>query len=229
MKIVVTNDDGVQAPGLERLRRIAAAHGEPLIVAPEVAQSGVGHRVTTHRPVRMARMGPNRYSVGGTPVDCIRVALKVLAPDADWVLAGINPGANLGSDVYQSGTVAAAREAAILGVRAMAVSQYIGPGREVDWNITRRNAALIVAALLPEKLAAGTYWNVNLPHTVASDTNLEFRFCQLDTNPHKYELIPEGDQFVYRGTIHERPRTPDRDVAVCFGGRASVTLLAITG
>ena len=229
MKIIVTNDDGVQAPGLEHLRQIAAAHGTPLIVAPEVAQSGVGHRVTTHRPIRVARLEPDRYSVGGTPVDCVRIALKALAPDADWLLAGINPGANLGSDVYQSGTVAAAREAAIFGVRAMAVSQYIGRDRQLDWKMTGRNAAVLVALLLQKKLAAGTYWNVNLPHADASDTDLQYRFCPLDTNPHKYELVQEGDQFVYRGTIHERPRTPDHDVAVCFGGEASITRLAITG
>jgi len=229
LKIIVTNDDGVQAPGLECLRRIAAAHGEPLVVAPEVAQSGVGHRVTTHRPIRMGRLGPDRYSVGGTPVDCVRIALKVLAPDADWVLVGINPGANLGSDVYQSGTVAAAREAAILGVRAMAVSQYIGPNRRVDWNITSRNAEILVTMLLQKQLAAGAYWNINLPHTIESDTSLEYRFCGLDTHPHRYEFLQEGDQFVYHGTIHERPRTSERDVAVCFGGKASITRLSING
>jgi len=227
LKIVVTNDDGVRAPGLECLRRIAAEYGEPVVVAPEVAQSGVGHRVTTDRPLRIARLGPECYSVGGTPVDCVRIALKVLASDAQWVLAGINPGANLGSDVYQSGTVAAAREGAILGVRAMAVSQYIGRNRRVDWDVTGRNAATVVAALLQEELAVGSYWNANLPHTVESDTNLQYRFCNLDPNPHLYEYRQEGDQFVYHGTIHERPRHPDRDVAVCFGGRASITRLSI--
>ncbi|MGA9262212.1 MAG: 5'/3'-nucleotidase SurE, partial [Desulfobacterales bacterium] len=130
---MLTNDDGIDMPGLETLTRIARVHGDPVIVAPETAQSGVGHRVTTRAPLSVKRLAENRFCVGGTPVDCVRLALKVFAPDAAWLIAGINPGANLGSDIYQSGTVAAAREAAILGCRSMAVSQYIARDCPIDW------------------------------------------------------------------------------------------------
>ena len=91
------------------------------------------HRVTTRSALRVEQLDTDKFSVDGTPADCVRLALKKLAPDAAWLVAGINPGANLGSDVYNSGTVAAAREAAILGVRSIAISQYIARDHEVNW------------------------------------------------------------------------------------------------
>ena len=115
MKIVLTNDDGIDAPGLDTLNRCVDQRVDIIIVAPQNAQSGIAHRVTTREPLRVNQLEPNRHSVEGTPADCARIALKVIAPDADWLISGINAGANLGSDVYNSGTVAAAREAAILG------------------------------------------------------------------------------------------------------------------
>ncbi|MFZ0131893.1 MAG: 5'/3'-nucleotidase SurE [Desulfobacterales bacterium] len=227
MKIILTNDDGIDMPGLEALNRIARAHGDPMIVAPDAAQSGVGHRVTTRIPIPVARLGKNRYRVGGTPVDCVRLALKVFAPDAGWLIAGINPGANLGSDVYQSGTIAAAREAAILGCRSMAVSQYIARDCPIDWELTGRLAARIIQLLLQEDLPGGCYWNVNLPHPLAANVAVPHRFCPPDTNPHRYVFRRENGEYLYEGTIHERPRDPGRDVAVCFGGEVSITRLSL--
>ena len=227
VKIVVTNDDGFDAPGIEALLAVARAHAEPVILAPETAQSGVGHQVTTHEPIVVACRGENLYSVAGTPADCVRLALKVIAPDADWVIAGINPGANLGSDIYQSGTVAAAREAAILGCRAMAVSQYISRDGRIDWQITTGRAGEIVGMLLDRILPTGSYWNVNLPHPLEHHSPVAYRFCDPDTNPHRYTYSRDGDVFRYSGTIHERPRDPDRDVAVCFGGEVSISCLSL--
>ena len=113
MKIVLTNDDGIEAPGLDALFHCVLPLGDIIIVAPQKAQSGIAHRVTTRAPIRVNQIGQNRYRVEGTPADCSRIALKEIASDADWLISGINAGANLGSDVYNSGTVAAAREAAI--------------------------------------------------------------------------------------------------------------------
>ncbi len=227
MRIVLTNDDGIDMPGLEALNRIARAHGDPMIVAPDAAQSGVGHRVTTRIPIPVARLGENRYRVSGTPVDCVRLALKVFAPDADWLIAGINPGANLGSDIYQSGTIAAAREAAILGCRSMAVSQYIARDCPIDWNLTGLLAARIIGLLMQEELPAGCYWNINLPHPLAAHVAVPHRFCPPDINPHQYVFRREDGEYHYEGTIHERPRAPGRDVAVCFGGEVSITRLSL--
>ena len=132
----MTNDDGIDAPGLDALVQCVRRLGKVIVVAPQHAQSGIAHRVTTRDPIRVKRLGENRHSVDGTPADCARIALKVIAPDASWLISGINAGANLGSDVYNSGTIAAAREAAILGCRAVAVSQYIAKDQQVDWAIT---------------------------------------------------------------------------------------------
>jgi len=229
MKIVLTNDDGIDAPGLETLRQILAPDGVAIVVvAPRDPQSGVGHRVTTRTPLRVAPVGTGRFSVDGTPADCVRIALKAVACDADWIVAGINPGANLGSDVYNSGTVAAAREAAILGRPAIAISQYIARDQTVDWAVTGRHAQGVLARLLGQPLGRGSYWNVNLPHPLEACQRLAQIVCGLDPHPHRYRFRQDGPDYHYDGTIHERPRQPGADVDVCFGGAVAITRLAVT-
>jgi 5'-nucleotidase len=169
-KIVVTNDDGFDQPGLTALVEAVKPLGEVTVVAPATPQSNVGHRVTMREPIRVDRMNTHTYVVHATPADCSRLAVKALVPDVDWVVAGINPGANLGSDVYQSGTVAAAREAAILGVRAVAVSQYIAPDWTVDWPAARAQVVPCIAPLFKKPLEGGQFWNINLPSPITADT-----------------------------------------------------------
>jgi len=228
LKIVVTNDDGIDAPGLDALIRCARRLGDVVTVAPLRAQSGVAHRITTRDPIRVNQLEPDRHSVDGTPADCARIALKVIAPDAGWLISGINAGANLGSDVYNSGTVAAAREAAILGYRAIAVSQYIAKDQQVDWSVTADSARPVLQMLLTRDLPHGYYWNVNLPHPIRQSSELSYKFCELDTHPHNYVYHQNGDALTYQGTIHERPRYAGQDVAVCFDeGRIAITRLAV--
>ncbi len=172
-------------------------------------------------------MGSRKYVADGTLADCTRLSLKALAPDADWVVAGINPGANLGTDVYQSGTVAAAREAAILRVPAIAISQYVSRGGAIEWEHTREQALGVITRLLGEALETGTYWNVNLPHPLNSTEPVDYMVCPLDRNAHDYSYLKDGDAYRYRGIIHDRPRDVGGDVDVCFGGRIAVTKLAI--
>jgi 5'-nucleotidase len=227
VKIVLTNDDGIDAPGLAALAEVLAGKGQLTIVAPAVAQSGIGHRVTTRSAFRVLAQAPDRFSVEGTPADCARIALKSLVSDADWVIAGINPGANLGSDVYNSGTVAAAREAAVLGCRSIAISQYVARDQAICWEITARHAVSALTLLLGQPLPRGYFWNVNLPHPLAADSTLQYAYCNLDTNPHQYDYRIDGDTYLYQGTIHERPRDAGRDVAQCFGGKVSITRIAL--
>ena len=115
MKLLLTNDDGIDAPGLEALLNAARAFGDPVIVAPAGAQSGVSHRVTWQEGVRIEPRGAKRFAIHGTPADCTRLGLLKLVPEAKWVLSGINHGANLGADMHYSGTVAAVREAVLHG------------------------------------------------------------------------------------------------------------------
>jgi 5'-nucleotidase len=227
MKIILTNDDGIDAPGLAALSRSLTGMGEIFIAAPLAPQSGVGHRVTTHDPIQVKQLGQNRFGIDGTPADCARIALKCLAPGAQWLISGINPGANLGSDVYNSGTVAAAREAAILGCRAIAISQYIARNHEIDWEATSRQAGSVLSMLLRKDPGEGFFWNANLPHPIGPDDSLENELCPLDTNPHQYTYRIDGNAYLYEGTIHERPRDPGKDVAVCFGGKVSVTRIGL--
>jgi 5'-nucleotidase len=227
VKIVVTNDDGYSQPGLAALVESVEPLGEITIVAPATPQSNVGHRVTMKTPIRVDRSDARTYVVHATPADCTRLAVKQLVPDVDWVVAGINPGANLGSDVYQSGTVAAAREAAILGIRAIAVSQYIAPDVTVDWPAAQAQTARCLPAVWEKPLAAGQFWNINLPSPISSDTALTHRFCPLDKHPHRYRYAQKEGTYRYRGIIHDRPRTAGSDVDVCFGGMVAITLMEV--
>jgi 5'-nucleotidase len=228
LKIVLTNDDGIDAAGLQMLYQCVRNNGQVFIVAPDGPRSGIGHRVTTRFPLRAEQLDAYKFSVDGTPADCARLAFKKLAPDADWLIAGINPGANLGTDVYNSGTVAAAREAAILGVRSIAISQYIAKNQVIDWDITGYHAAPVLKMLMTKQLGKSQFWNVNLPHPLAKDTQVAFKFCGLDTHPHQYDYLINGNEYSYEGSIHERPRDPGTDVAVCFDEKKiAITRIAV--
>lgn len=227
MNIVVTNDDGYDQPGLAALVEAAKPLGTITVVAPATPQSNVGHRVTMKTPIRVDRPDARTHVVHATPADCTRLAVKQLVPEVDWIVAGINLGANLGSDVYQSGTVAAAREAAILGIRGLAISQYIAKDWTVDWSATQAQAAGCLAAIMQQPLAAGKYWNINLPSPLTATSPVTHHICHLDRHPHRYRYTRENGMYRYEGVIHDRPRSSGSDVDVCFNGGISVTLLEI--
>lgn len=226
MKFLLTNDDGIDAPGLEVLERAVREWGDPVVVAPAVGKSGVGHQVTTDRPIPVEQRDAHHYSVQAMPADCVRIGLTEIVPDASWVLAGVNRGANLGADIYTSGTVAAAREGALLGCRALAISQYVAKGLELDWDVVFRKAALLLERLLTSDLAQGEYWNANMPH-LPEDGEVDAVVCPLDTRPLGVAYRKEDGAFIYEAEYRKRPRQPGRDVDVCLGGRISVTRLVL--
>jgi 5'-nucleotidase len=227
MKLLLTNDDGIDAPGLEAL--LAAAHqlGDVSVVAPAEGHSGCGHRVTTDAPIRVRQVAAARYAIDGTPADCVRLALHHLATDADWVLAGINAGGNLGADVYLSGTVAAVREAALHGRPGIALSHYRRRGIDFDWARATHLALPVLRDLLSRPLLPGTFWNVNLPHLAADAPAPEVVYCPLDPEPLPVRFRREADLYHYAGDYHGRPRRSGTDVDVCFGGKIAVTLLRL--
>ncbi len=159
MRILLTNDDGYDAPGLRALWAAVSllADVDIDVVAPECVQSGKGHSISKTIRCRKAMIEPIGEVVAteGTPADCVRAALALPGrARPQWVIAGINRGSNLGVDVYYSGTVAAAREAAIHGIPALAISQLVKADLPDDWAMSSRLAAAVIAALLqPERTA----------------------------------------------------------------------------
>lgn len=174
MRILLTNDDGINAPGLYVLEKIAAQLSDDIwICAPSEEQSGAGHSLTLNRPVRLREHAPRRFSVTGTPTDAVTMALKKIMPGKpDLILSGVNRGANLGDDVTYSGTVSAALEGALAGIRSIALSQVyarenIGDG--VSFAAAEAWGAKVIGPLLNEPFASRTLVNVNFPPLSAGD------------------------------------------------------------
>lgn len=228
MKILLTNDDGVLAPGLDALQRAAQALGQCVVFAPSEAISGCSHSTTTDHPFGVEHIEPGRYAVGGTPADCVRVAIHRLNPPLDWVLSGINNGGNLGVDVYHSGTVAAVREAAIHGIPGIAVSQYHDrPLLAGDWERAAEWSRPLLAGIIGGGPRPGTFWNINLPCPEPGAPRPEVVYCPLDPSPLPLSFIGDEGSVRYNGRYRERPRNPGCDVDVCFGGRIAVTQITV--
>jgi 5'-nucleotidase len=229
MKFLLTNDDGIAAPGLQALLQAATTLGEPVVVAPLEAHSGCSHRVTTDHPIRLETHSPRRYAVAGTPADCVRVGLHRLAPETSWVLAGINHGGNLGADVHYSGTVAAVREAVLHGRPGVALSQYRKRGLEYDWERSATLALPVLRDVLRQPWMPGTFWNINLPHLEPGTPAPEVVFCRLDPLPLPLSYRAEEELLHYDGDYHQRQRQEGCDVDVCFRGQIAVTRLTLFG
>ena len=226
MRILVTNDDGWDAPGLAALKTLARRFGEVYVLAPRDPHSYAGHRVTTDSPLVLAETGSQEFTLTGTPADCVRLAATTLFPDIDWVLSGINRGGNLGADLFTSGTVAAVREAALLGRPGIAVSQYIRKGMTLDWERSGELALPVIEQLMAEGCPAKGYWNLNLPHVEVGENPAVIR-CDPDNEPLDVRFRQEGDRFHYDGSYVSRRRTPGRDVEQCFGGSITVSCLLL--
>ena len=225
MRILITNDDGIDAPGIAALESFAREFGECITVAPGSPQSGCGHQLTFGRTMKLVERAPERFSLDAMPADCVRVAIARFGT-FDWVLSGINLGANLGADVYVSGTVAATREAALAGIPAIAISQYRNNmSHSVNWDKSSRMAHVILSTLLKEPMDPIEFCNINLPD-VSIETP-EVVWCDVDSNtlPIHYEF--EGEDVIYNGDYHKRTRTPGLDVDVCFGGKISISKVSV--
>ncbi|BBO78927.1 5'-nucleotidase SurE [Desulfosarcina widdelii] len=166
MQVLLTNDDGIYAPGLWALYQAFAEQHRVCVVAPDRERSAVGHGITLHQPIRSQKTringGATGFAVNGTPADCVKLGLaELLETPPELVVSGINPGANVGVNVNYSGTVAAAKEAAMAGIPAMAVS-ITAPG---DRHM--KDAAVVAASfcrqMMDWKLPQGTFLNVNFP------------------------------------------------------------------
>ena len=168
MRILVTNDDGIQSPGLTILAKALGRIGEVWVVAPDRERTAVAHAVTLHKPLRVHRMAPRVFTVNGTPVDCVNLALlKVMPKPPAIVVSGINKGVNLGDDVMYSGTVSAAMEGTILGVPSIAVSQE--GWEEFQFSAGARYAVRVAQLVLSHGLPEETLLNMNVPNRPLRD------------------------------------------------------------
>ncbi|MBX9731072.1 MAG: 5'/3'-nucleotidase SurE, partial [Sphingomonas sp.] len=173
MRILLTNDDGYHAPGLKVLEAIAATLSDDVwIVAPADEQSGAGHSLTLTRPLRVRKHGEKRFAVAGTPTDAVMMALAKIMKDSppDLILSGVNRGANLAEDVTYSGTVSAAMEGALAGVRSIALSQVYareGMGDVVPFDAAQAWGEKVLRPLIDAPLAPRTLININFPALAA--------------------------------------------------------------
>ena len=196
MKILLTNDDGFHAPGLKVLEEIAREFSDDVwVCAPSEEQSGAGHSLTLTMPVRLRRHGPRHWSVTGTPTDAVTMGLrKVMDGPPDVIISGVNRGANLADDITYSGTVSAAIEGALAGVRAIALSQVYateGMGDAVPFDAARAWGAKVLAPLLDVPLPKRTLVNVNFP-PLAADAVKGIRVARQGFHDYSRGSVIEG-------------------------------------
>lgn len=227
MKVLITNDDGIDAPGLQALLAALPSDWRPIIVAPVGPQSGCSHSATTGHPVVIEERGIDRYAIHGTPVDCVRLGLHTIAPDITWILSGVNHGGNLGADVYYSGTVAATREGALHGIPGIAFSHYKKKTLEFDWQAVTNYTRRVLNEVLPRNTLRGEFWNVNYPHLDHQQAQPEIIDCATDRHPLPLTFVPSDNGWKYAGDYHNRPRAEWSDVAVCFGGQIALAKLSV--
>lgn len=229
MKLLLTNDDGIEAPGLAALESAVRELGAAVTVAPDQHLSGCSHQVNNYRELRVTEVADGRFALDGTPADCTRIGLHHLAENADWVLSGVNDGGNLGVDVFMSGTVAAVREAAWHQVPGIAFSQYKKDRTKFEWSEVVPLVQRILLDLWDQSLEPGAFWNVNLPDLQAkgsspvSPEDVEIVFCPLNPHPLQTKFEVTDQRFQYRGIYRERNRDPGTDVDVCFSGKVAIT------
>jgi 5'-nucleotidase len=169
VRILITNDDGIHAPGLEVLERIAAQISDEVwTVAPETDQSGVAHSLSLNDPLRLRQISDRRYAVRGTPTDCIIMGVRNIMHDRkpDLILSGVNRGQNVAEDVTYSGTIAGAMEGTILGIPSIALSQAYGlvsDRFDLFWDTAEAHAPAILKKLIAQGVPKGILYNLNFP------------------------------------------------------------------
>ncbi len=227
--VLLTNDDGHDAAGLRAVREAMLGAFRVVTVAPASEMSGVSHAITLTRPLTVEDLGDDVHAVDGTPADCVNIALHhVLKGERPLVVvSGCNMGGNMGDDVSYSGTVGGAREAALFGIAALAVSQVRG-GPSSDYGPAGALTAQLVAALVarPGSLPAGTFLNMNLPEGAPAGVSQTRLARRVYRDPIREDRQADGRRFLWVGGHPEWQADPGTDYhAVTRLGHASVTLL----
>jgi len=223
--ILVTNDDGIDAPGIAALEHALAALGEIYTVAPINEQSAASRRITLRRPFRYETRGKNRFAVDGTPADCAMMALThILEDPPDLVVSGINNGPNLGENVFYSGTVAAAAEGAKYGIPAIAMS--VNQRVDIDYTQAANFAAELALKVLSQGLPAGIALNVNVPYPTYDGIEITHQSRKISRNLMIETKDPYGRPYYW---MHEEvpldDAEPGSDYAAIRDGKISITPL----
>lgn len=235
MLILLTNDDGIHAPGLLALYRELVKLGEVHVIAPETVQSATGHGITITTPLLTEKVtienGFNGIAVAGRPADCVKLAVAKLLPrQPDLVISGMNSGANVGINVLYSGTVAAAIEAAFLGLPSIAVSLHLKSEVPLDYVRPATFGRIAIEKILEAGLSGGQVVNVNLPPLRPNDSPKGIKLCRQCTRPwaDSYEgrKDPRGREYFWMDTVYKLGDTDaDTDVAALRDGYATITPL----
>ena len=230
MHFLLTNDDGIHAPGLEACEKIARVLSDDVwIVAPETDQSGVSHSLSLNDPLRLRQLGERHYAVKGTPTDCVIMGARHVMPEVpDLVLSGVNRGRNAAEDVLYSGTVAAAIEGAFFGVMSIAVS--LAMNQHPNFERTARQARELIEQLLAQHTGPAQLWNINFPETTPEGPR---GVKVLPMGVHRYgeymerRKDPRGRTYYWSGSDKQlSPPCPvDTDVQGMLDGYISMTPL----
>ncbi len=237
MRILITNDDGIHAPGLAVLERIARTLSDDVtVVAPESDQSGVGHSLSLSNPLRLREISSRHFAVSGTPTDCVIMAVRrILDGKPDLVLSGINRGQNAAEDVTYSGTVAGALEGTLLGIPSIALSQayLLEEGRrETPWDCAETHGPTVIAKLLDRGIAPNVLINVNFPNCAPAEVRgiAITRQGRRDSDLCRVDEREDGRGHPYFWIAFERSRSipgEGTDLDALAAGMISVTPLRV--
>lgn len=231
MRILLTNDDGINAPGIQALWNELSSIANVEVVAPDSERSAASQAITVHHPIRVDRHCLNQpnicaWRVGGTPTDCVKIAIEALLTERpDFVVSGINQGANLGTDVLYSGTVSAAIEAAMHGIQAIAVS--LDSWEVCDFNPAARFTKKLIQSMKNRSLPPNTLLNVNVP--VAGEGNYNgVAITKLGVRKYDNTFTkrrdPRGrDYYWMGGSVVDSDNDEDSDIVAVSQGKISVT------
>ncbi len=232
-RILISNDDGIDAPGIKLLEKIARELSDDVwVVAPEQEQSGAGHSLTLHEPLRLRKVGERRYAVKGTPTDTVLVAVQEVLKDKkpDLMLSGINRGSNMAEDVTYSGTVSAAMEATLLEIPSIAMSNQIKG--EVDWTVPEQYAKQVIQTLAKADIPHDRLINVNFP-ALPLDAIKGMKLCPqgrriLDDNLDR-RIDPAGRPYIWIGGPRTQPFRvhPEADYEQIRDGWITITPISM--
>ncbi|MGD9868099.1 MAG: 5'/3'-nucleotidase SurE [Hyphomicrobiales bacterium] len=241
MRILITNDDGIEAPGLDVLHKIASELSDDVwVVAPETDQSGASHSLTLHEPLRLRKLKDKVYAVKGTPTDCVIMGVRFLMPESPpaLVLSGVNRGQNMADDVTYSGTVAGAMEGTLLGIRSIALSLAYRldddpeGDPEIHWETPMKHGAPLIRRLLETGWDKGVVLNINFPDRTPDRVKgiAITRQGRRDQDLLRVEdrMDTRGNPYYWFGFSRRRSNPPEgTDLWAVYGGQISVTPLKL--